>query len=130
MRYLGTMLPFAFAIALGGQAGAAEEYKFVPFPQFLSATRDANASDFVGKQNLRVKDDASFQEMRNHILSLYEGVTVKHSFLEDGRHVDCVPFEQQPSLRGGKGAGTDRSKQPSSGRGASPPAIQKGATQP
>jgi hypothetical protein len=128
MRYLRPMLSLAFAIALGGQADAAEEYKFVPFQQFLSATRDAKASDFVGKQNLRVKDDASFQEMRDHILSLYEGVTVKHSFVEDGRHVDCVPFEQQPSLRGGKG--TDHSKQPSPAQRASPPATKKGDTQP
>ena len=130
MRYFKTILSFAFAMGFAGQAGAAEETRFVPFAQFLSATKDAKASDFIGKQNLRVRDDASFQEMRDHVLSLYEGVTVKRSFVEDGRHVDCVPFDQQPSLRGGKATGTDGSKQSSPEREAAPPAVKKGDAQP
>jgi hypothetical protein len=42
----------------------------------------------------------AFEEMRSYLLDLYDGVEVPHSFLESGGHVvDCIPVEQQPSLR-------------------------------
>ena len=35
-----------------------------------------------------------------HIARLYEGVVVTHSFVDDnGQIFDCVPVEQQPSVR-------------------------------
>jgi hypothetical protein len=49
----------------------------------------------------RVASEKEFKKMRAYILSLYRGVTVKHSFVtRTGQYVDCVPFDQQPSLRG------------------------------
>ena len=49
---------------------------------------------------VRVRDEASFIEMRGHILEMYKGVNVTNSFL-DGGYFDCVTVETQPSLRGG-----------------------------
>src|SRR5271169_1248856 len=36
--------------------------------------------------------------MRRHILGLYDGVKVTHSFLLAGHAFDCIPIEQQVSL--------------------------------
>jgi hypothetical protein len=41
-----------------------------------------------------------FEAVRKHILGLYRGVKVAHSFVTaNGHHVDCIPIEQQPTLR-------------------------------
>jgi hypothetical protein len=37
--------------------------------------------------------------MRQHILNLYQGVEVAHSYVLDGDHFDCVPEMQQPGVR-------------------------------
>ena len=39
--------------------------------------------------------------MRQHLLNLYAGVTVRNSFVgSDGQIVDCFQIDQQPGLRG------------------------------
>lgn len=39
--------------------------------------------------------------MRQYISDLYEGVEVAHSFVDDnGQVFDCIPVEQQFSLKG------------------------------
>jgi len=48
-----------------------------------------------------VAHDDAFSQMRQHILGLYEGVEAPHSFMDEtGAIFDCIPIEQQPSLRG------------------------------
>lgn len=50
---------------------------------------------------VRVRDKSAFERMQAHIVSLYEGVEVQRTFEDPaGRVFDCVPIEQQPSLRG------------------------------
>jgi len=46
-----------------------------------------------------VKTPEAFEEMRRHLLSLYRGVHVPHSFLLDTQVFDCVPITEQPSVR-------------------------------
>ena len=60
---------------------------------------------------------------RRHLLKLYEGVQVSHSFFEAGHYVDCVPISQQPSL---KGRGEQAAKAPP--RPTSPSRPPKGET--
>jgi hypothetical protein len=47
----------------------------------------------------RVKTTQSFEEMRQHILTMYQGVTVTHSFLFGSDPFDCIPILQQPEFR-------------------------------
>ena len=70
-----------------------------------------------------MRDEAAFEEMRRHLLKLYEGVQVSHSFFEAGHYVDCVPISQQPSL---KGRGEQAAKAPP--RPTSPSRPPKGET--
>jgi hypothetical protein len=48
----------------------------------------------------RVRDEAEFHAMKSHIADLYSGLEPVHSFEDIGGTVfDCIPVEQQPSLR-------------------------------
>jgi hypothetical protein len=71
---------------------------FVPFQEFLEATKAPN-STVMYRAASRVKEPGTFNEMRRHVLGLYAGVRVKHSYVMDSNHFDCIPVEQQPSVR-------------------------------
>ena len=72
-----------------------------PFKQFLAAVHDAKHADYVARTASKVTREQSFAEMKGHILKLYEKTDVTHSFVdENGSVFDCVPIEQQPSLKG------------------------------
>jgi neprosin-like protein len=78
------------------QSGPAE---FVPFRNFIDQTVTAGAGDYLARPASKLKDAAAFEEMRQHILNMYQGVEVNHSFVLDSSHYDCVPIEQQPAVR-------------------------------
>ena len=80
-------------------AGAQTPARFIAFNNFIQSVKDARARDFLTRPAAKVKDAAAFEQMRRYILWLYQGVTVKHSYVLDSQTFDCVPIEQQPSLR-------------------------------
>ncbi len=80
--------------------GSHRPQDFISFSRFLSESREKKFEDFPRQPNVRVRDEAAFEEMKGHLLSLYDGVRVKQSFFETGHYVDCVPVAQQPSLKG------------------------------
>jgi hypothetical protein len=73
--------------------------QFVPFQDFIQATELSTFGEYATQAGSRVQDAAAFEEMRQHILALYQGVEVTHSFVLDSNHFDCVPIEQQPTIR-------------------------------
>jgi Neprosin len=81
---------------LNAQSG---KTSFVSFNDFVASTKAASTSDYSGKAGSQVKGAQAFEEMQQHILKLYEGVDVSHSFMLDGDHFDCVPEMQQPGVR-------------------------------
>jgi len=87
------------AMSLGAGRAQAGPTRFVAFQNFVETTREASFGDYAARPESRVKDAAAFEEMRRHVLSMYEGVQVTHSFVLDSDHYDCVPIEQQPSVR-------------------------------
>ena len=46
----------------------------------------------------QVRETPAFEEMRAHILKLYDGVQVTHSYVIGSSHFDCVP--ENPAARG------------------------------
>jgi hypothetical protein len=80
-----------------------ENRKFITFDEFLKGTATAKHEDFVAG-GAAVSDPAEFEKMRRHILSLYEGISARHSFIErGGSYVDCIPIDQQPGVRAAGG---------------------------
>ena len=72
--------------------------QFVPFDQFIANTSGA-AFNSAATATAKVASDAAFTEMRQHIMNLYRGVHVTHSFVQGAQTYDCIPEEQQPSVR-------------------------------
>lgn len=77
----------------------------IPLQEFVKRVQSAKHADFANAPASLVKQSSAFEEMRGHILKLYEGATAAHSFVdENGSIFDCVPIAQQPSLKGVSGA--------------------------
>ena len=70
------------------------------FDQFLSDVSKATYEDYIGKDNVNVRDAEAFKEMQKYILSLYKGVDWKGSFAfpSENDTVDCFTIETQPSV--------------------------------
>ncbi len=73
--------------------------RFVPFAEFLNIVRSARFEDYKGRSGIRVESPQAFEDMRTHILYMYEGVKQVSSFIHDGAYADCIAMESQPSVR-------------------------------
>jgi hypothetical protein len=122
-RTLGILAAAIAGAVISGAAGAQTRPPFVNFKDFVSETRTARASYYLGKDRVRVRDESAFNEMKAYILDLYSGVQVRHSFAEGGHAVDCVPLEQQPGLRGASELEKRSARNP--GRAAPAPRTQE-----
>jgi hypothetical protein len=68
---------------------------------FVESLQSASLPEFAAGAQSKVAHEDAFSGMRDHILGLYEGVEAAHSFVDEtGAIFDCIPLEQQPSLRG------------------------------
>jgi hypothetical protein len=72
--------------------------QFVPFKQFFKESSMADPAVYLSRPGSRA-NNVSFEQMRRHILLLYQDVDVSHSFMRDSDYFDCVPIEQQASVR-------------------------------
>jgi hypothetical protein len=73
--------------------------QFVPFAEFLKRVRTATFADYAKREGSRVRDSAAFEEMRRHILTMYDGVKQVSTFVVGDDYFDCITVETQPSLR-------------------------------
>lgn len=92
---------FLLALAVGQMLSAQPNRtvrEFVPFEKFMSDASAASAH-VVREQSAKVKNAEAFEEMRGHLMKLYSGVHVTHSFVENANHFDCLPVNEQPSVR-------------------------------
>lgn len=92
---------FALAVvALSGFVhGQPQPTKVVPFQDFIASASTATVEDYNTRPGSQVQGALAFDDMRQHILDLYQGVEVKHSFLLEGHTYDCIPVEQQAGVR-------------------------------
>ncbi len=90
-------LTSVFTGALQAQTTAAA--KFVPFDEFLQSVRGADANDMLARPEVKIAGSSAMEEMRQHLLKLYGGVAVNHSYVLDSQTIDCVPLTQQPAVR-------------------------------
>jgi neprosin-like protein len=75
-----------------------------PFKAFIDGVSKAKHADYAATPMAKVAHEDAFTEMQAHILKLYDKTEVQHSFVdENGSIFDCIPIEQQPSLKGTSG---------------------------
>jgi hypothetical protein len=72
--------------------------EFVPFKTFLERVQTVDSHDFT-VPGAAVRDASAFEEMRQHILTMYSGVEVNHSFVQYSDQFDCIPIGQQPTVK-------------------------------
>lgn len=94
------MLAGVAAALLSGNASAQGQNEgLVPFDEFIRGVAAAQTAEHVGRAGNKIAGSQAFNSMRQHILGMYEGVRVRHTFLADGQHYDCVPIMKQPTVR-------------------------------
>jgi hypothetical protein len=94
----GALSSIVLTVATAAQAQTAGD-RFVSFDEFLRGLRAAAPLQYMGRPNNRVASAAAFEEMRQHLLRMYDGIHVRHSFALDTQYFDCVPLAEQPSVR-------------------------------
>lgn len=74
---------------------------FPSFKAFIDSVQTEKYADHSTRALSKVAHEDAFEEMKAYILKLYDNAEVQHSFVdENGSIFDCIPIEQQPSLRG------------------------------
>jgi hypothetical protein len=98
------LLSLVLPSQLAGQERQTGPREFTPHAQFIASTQKAAFADYAKRTGAKVANEKEFLRMKNHVLSMYEGVIVRNSFvMEMNGHVDCIDVNTQPSLRkGGK----------------------------
>src|SRR6185437_505811 len=89
------LLAALFMVLPGSSRADAPE----PFLSFLRTLKTAPATSYVSRTATAVKTAADFEQMRRHLLGLYEGVHVRRSFIWREDTFDCVPVFEQPAAR-------------------------------
>ena len=100
-------LPFVVALLLStngampvlAQTAADQASRQISFNDALEKVRTARFSDYQGRIGVAVESERAFEEMRNYILDMYDGVEQVSSFIQDDSYVDCITVESQPSVR-------------------------------
>ena len=68
---------------------------------FVNSLNSAKHSEYAAKLESKVAHEDAFEEMKAHILKIYDKVEAPHSFMDEtGAIFDCVPVEQQLALKG------------------------------
>lgn len=68
---------------------------------FRDSLESASFTAHAAVAAARVTHEDAFEDMRAHLVRLYDGVDAAHSFVDEtGAVFDCIPVEQQPALRG------------------------------
>jgi hypothetical protein len=91
-------IALTLAVSATGAAQAASD-RFVPFGEFVGSVRSAPLTRYAAVPQAQVQTAADFEQMRAHILRMYDGVHVKHSYALASEIYDCLPIMEQPSVR-------------------------------
>lgn len=73
--------------------------RFVPFNAFMQGVSAAASAQYSRAPQSQIKSAGDFEQMRRHVVTMYGGVNVKHSYVLGSQHFDCVPVREQPSAR-------------------------------
>jgi len=73
--------------------------QFVNFSDFVQSVKAADANAVLPLPTTKATDTASVEEMRQHLLALYDGVKVTQSYVVGSQTIDCIPIMQQPAVR-------------------------------
>jgi hypothetical protein len=104
MKRVASLIAIGLVLILAGCADIAprppdDGSRFVSFDEFLANVKSARFEQYANRRDSRVKDAESFEEMRRHVLYMYDGVKQVSSFRSEDAYADCITIESQPSIR-------------------------------
>ncbi|MCA9929209.1 MAG: neprosin family prolyl endopeptidase [Anaerolineales bacterium] len=76
-----------------------EPDQFIPLDEYLAVVETATFDEYVELEQAQVENEDAFAAMKEHILTMYEGVESLHSFVSDNQYIDCIRIEDQPGVR-------------------------------
>lgn len=85
------------AICIPPAASAATAIQ--PFSEFVKSLSATSADALAARPEAAIESKAAAADMRQHLLTLYHGVSVDHSFAQTEQVFDCVPVNQQPAMQ-------------------------------
>lgn len=85
----------ALTVAVSPSTGQSEKTTgaVIPFNTFLANVAHSHYRDYANAPATKVENEQAFEEMRHHILKLYEGKKAVSSYIEDGQCWDCIPID-------------------------------------
>src|ERR1700694_4470983 len=69
---------------------------FVPFKTFIEHVKRATYEEY---KDTKVESKEAFEQMRQHILEMYDRVTEVSSFVQGKEYADCIKIKEQASFR-------------------------------
>jgi hypothetical protein len=71
------------------------------FRRFVDSLSSVRPDQFLKVPHSKISDESSFGQIRSYLVRYYRGIEPVHSFVDaNGSVFDCIPVEQQFSLRG------------------------------
>lgn len=90
---------------------------FITYDSFIENVKSATYDSYAAGRTTGLSQKNEFEKMRRHILSMYEGSNVNHSFYLDGDgYIDCIDVTRQVSLRKSDGVWETVASPPSATR--------------
>jgi len=97
--YSLTLIALSISAASAALFAQTNPARLIPFDEYRDGLRSADATVYLRRPEVRVKQAADFEEMRQHLITLYGATKVTHSFELETDIYDCIPIDQQPSVR-------------------------------
>src|ERR1035438_1117300 len=98
-RRFSQHLSSAAALVVFAASALLHAQEFVPFSDFVQNVKAADVNAVFALPTAKATDAASVEEMRQHLLKLYDGVNVAQSYVVGPQTIDCIPTMQQPAVR-------------------------------
>lgn len=87
------------AITVFATSAQLQAQQFVKFSDFVQSLKSADTNSVLALEATKATDSLSVEEMRQHLLGLYDGVDVTQSYVLGSQTIDCIPIMQQPAVR-------------------------------
>jgi hypothetical protein len=98
-RIFHQILTSAVALLVFAASAPLHAQEFVKFSDFVQSLKVADVNAVLALTTTKATDAASVEEMRQHLLALYDGVNVAQSYVVGSQTIDCIPIMQQPAVR-------------------------------
>jgi hypothetical protein len=79
--------------------GPVKHGEFRTFELHMKHLQETTFAEYKGLEGTKVANEKDFEVMKAHLIGLYKGAKVTHTFIgHGGANIDVIPIDQQPAL--------------------------------